>query len=116
MADAGAIAPTDRLRRSPIYRVLQEAGAEFTDINGAAVAFEFAGAAGDEIAAARMMALADLSPLPRVGCKGSGALDWVRSQGIDIGADNNFAYAQPGGEAGCALSLATPVSAQKLTD
>lgn len=104
MADTGAIGPTDRLRRSPIYRVLEETGAEFTEINGAAVTSDFGGAAGDEIAAARMMAIADLSPLPRIGCKGRGALGWARGRGIEIGDDNNVAYPQPGGEAAARLA------------
>ena len=104
MADTGAIMPTDRLRRSFLYRALEEAGASFTEINGAAVASDFGGAAGDELAAARMIALADLSPLPRIGCKGSGALAWARDQGLTVGERNNSACRQPGGELAARLA------------
>lgn len=103
MADTGAITPTDRLRRSFVYRVLESAGASFADVNGAAVAASF-GPVEDEVAAARMMAIADLSPLPRVGCKGSGALDWTRTHGVTIGDGNNTAYPQPGGELAARLA------------
>jgi len=103
VADAGAIRPTDRLRRSYLYRVLAAAGANFTEINGAAVAADF-GAADAEAAAARVMGLADLSPLPRVGYKGRGALDWARNHGVEIGADNNIAYRQPDGELAARLA------------
>jgi sarcosine oxidase subunit gamma len=84
--------------------VLEEAGANFTEINDAAVATDFGGATGDELAAARSMAIADLSPLPRFGCKGSGALDWSRAQGLTIGDGNNTAYLQPGGELAARLA------------
>ena len=97
MADAGTIRPTERLRRSFMYRVLEEAGANFTEINGAAVAASF-GPVEAEIAAARVIAIADLSPLPRTGYKGHGALDWARKQGIAISDGNNIAHPQPGGE------------------
>lgn len=103
MADTGTIGPTDRLRRSYLYRVLAAAGANFTEINGAAVAADF-GAADAEAAAARIMGLADLSPLPRVGYKGRGALEWARGHGVDIGEDNNIAYRQPDGELAARLA------------
>ena len=96
MADTGTIAPTDRLRRSPLYRVLEAAGANFAEINGTAVAADF-GAPDAEAEAARKMAIADLSPLARVGFKGRGALDWARGHGVEISDANNVAYRQPGG-------------------
>ena len=104
MADTSTIRPTDRLRRSFLYRVLEQAGARFTEINGAAVASDFGGAAGDELAAARMMALADLSPLSRVGYKGRGALGWAQGQGLTVGERNNTAYRQRGGELAARLA------------
>ncbi|MDH3229930.1 MAG: sarcosine oxidase [Alphaproteobacteria bacterium] len=103
MADTGTIRPTDRLRRSFLYRVLEEAGASFTEINGAAVATSF-GPVEDEIAAARIMAIADLSPLPRIGCKGCGALDRAREHDVEIGDDNNVAYPQAEGELAARLA------------
>ena len=53
--------PTDRPRRSFVYRKLQAAGARFTEINGAAVASDFGDPEG-EVAAARRLGLVDLSP------------------------------------------------------
>lgn len=103
MAATATIVPTERLRRSPVYRLLLSAGATFTEINGAAVAADF-GAAEVETDAARRMGLADLSPLPRAGFKGRGALDWARDRGVEIGDANNAARRQPGGE--LALRLA----------
>lgn len=70
MADTGTIGPAERLRRSPLYRVLEAAGANFTEINGAAVAADF-GTLEADIATAHDMAIADLSPLPRVGYRKS---------------------------------------------
>ncbi len=103
MAQPDSIGPADRPRRSFLYRTLDEAGARFVEINGAAVAVDF-GSAETEPDAARTMAVADLSPLPRFGCNGRGALEWVRGQGISIGDANNAAYAQPDG--GLAARLA----------
>jgi sarcosine oxidase subunit gamma len=103
MPGTGAIYPTDRLRRSFVYRVLEENGASFAEINGAAVAMTL-GAVADELEAARTMAIADLSPLPRVGLKGPGALGWTRRQGVAVPASNNGACRQPRG--GLAARLA----------
>ena len=104
MADEGAIRPTDRLRRSYVYRALEAAGANFTEVNGGAVAADFGAPVEDEAAAARIMAIADLSPLPRVGYKGGGALAWARNHGVKIGRDSNIAYRQPGGELAARLA------------
>lgn len=103
MADAGAIRPTDQPRRSYHYRVLEAAGANFTEINNAAVVTDF-GSPDEEAAAARDMAIADLSPLARVGYKGRRALDWARGHGVTIGDNNNIAYRQPDGELAARLA------------
>lgn len=96
MVGPNTIHPTDRLQRSFVYRILEQAGARFAEVNGAAVAMSF-GAVSDEFAAARNMALADLSPLARVGLKGGGAITWARAQGVEIGDANNVAVDQPDG-------------------
>lgn len=96
MASPDATRPTARLRRSFVYRILEHAGARFAEVNGAAVAMSF-GAVADEIAAARNMGLADLSPLARVGFKGRGAIAWTRAQGVEIGDANNAAAVQSDG-------------------
>jgi len=103
MAENGTTRPSDRLRRSFVYHVLEQAGAHFAEVNGAAVAHDFGNAEAD-LEAARSMGLADLSPLARVGFKGVGALDWVRAEGVTVGDANNTAIRQP--EDGLAARLA----------
>lgn len=103
MAGTGTTRPADRLRRCFVYRILEQEGARFAEINGAAVAASF-GAVDDEIEAARHMALADLSPLPRAGFKGRDALDWAQRQGVAVSDSNNAAHRQAVG--GLAARLA----------
>jgi len=103
-ADATTLRPTDRLRRSFVYRILEASGAVFGDLNGAAVAMSFGASAEAERARARRLGLADLSPLPRTGFKGPGAVEWLIDQGLEIGPDSNRAYRQPGGERAARLA------------
>lgn len=80
--------PEERARRSFIHRRLAEHGAVFAEVAGAAVADHYGGVEG-EVAAAAQLALADLSPLPRIGFKGRNALTWLISQGVrGLQADN----------------------------
>jgi len=88
--------PQNQLRRSPIYRETQKAGAFCEVINGGAVPMQY-GDAEDEVGRARLMAIADLSILPRTGFKGAGTVEWLTAQGLSIGPDSNMAYAQEGG-------------------
>ena len=74
---------TAYLRRSFVRRKLEAAGARFAEVAGAAVAASFANAT-DELATARVMGLADLSPLPRCGFKGAGTADWLAAQGYAV--------------------------------
>jgi sarcosine oxidase subunit gamma len=90
-------------RRSFVYRKLVAAGAEFAEINGGAVAMRYP-AQGNEVDAARRMALADLSVLPHGGLKGRGTVEWLTAQGLTIGADSNKAYRQSGGELAARLA------------
>lgn len=83
------------LRRSFIYRELEAAGARFVAIGDAEVAARYAG--GDETQALIGLGIADLSPLPRTGFKGDGAVDWLAAQGIAIGEASNHAYRQADG-------------------
>jgi sarcosine oxidase subunit gamma len=92
----GDLTPAARLRRSFIWRTLDAAGANYAEINDAAVAADF-GAPDAEAKAARGMGLTDLSPLARVGFKGNGALQWARDHGVKIGQANNVATRQAGG-------------------
>lgn len=82
--------------RGFLYRELAALGARFAEVNGSAAALELAAGEGAEREAARRLGLADVSALRRGGYKGWAALDWLRSQGVDIGA-NNTTVAQPDG-------------------
>jgi sarcosine oxidase, subunit gamma len=97
------IEPHAQLRRSFVYRTLLASGARFAPVNGGAIAIDF-GAPEAELEIARRLGLADLSPLPRTGFKGAGAVEWLQSQGVEIGPDSNRGYRQAGGET--ALRLA----------
>jgi len=91
-----SIDPTDYSVRSFVTRALTRAGARFGPRGESAVAMDF-GTSDDEVARAAGLGLADLSPLPRAGYKGSGALAWLRAQGV-VGLDvDNRATRQPDG-------------------
>ena len=87
--------PESRPRRSFVYRKLRALGARFIEVNDAAVAGAFA-ASEEELEAARALGLADLSPLNRVGFKGTGAADWLAAQGVNVPAVNRAARQDDG--------------------
>jgi sarcosine oxidase subunit gamma len=89
-------APDDFLSRSFVYRKLVKRGANFETLGDAAVARDFGDPAG-EAETARRLGLADLSPLPRLGVKGPGTVDWLAGQGIRIPAESNQAERQASG-------------------
>lgn len=89
-------------RRSFVYRELQGAGAVFAAVGDAAVAAHFNDA--DEDARAARLGLADLSPLPRTGFKGPETADWLKAQGVAVGAESNRAW--PCGRGSLAARLA----------
>ncbi|MGH6954185.1 MAG: sarcosine oxidase [Alphaproteobacteria bacterium] len=101
---AESLSPALRSRRSFVYRELERRGARFTELAGAAVAHDFGADVEREADAARALALADLSPLPRSGFKGAGALAWLGQQGVRGLAADNMADLQDDG--GLALRLA----------
>jgi sarcosine oxidase subunit gamma len=86
----------NQIRRSPIYRETQAAGAFCDVVNSGAVPMHY-GSPDSELGRAQKMAIADLSGLPRTGFKGAGTVDWLQGQGLNIGADSNMAYRQEGG-------------------
>jgi sarcosine oxidase subunit gamma len=102
-ASRPGVEPHAQLRRSFVYRKLRDLGARFEVINGGAVAMDFGNPAA-EVEHAQNLGLADLSPLPRTGFKGSGAVEWLEAQGLAIGTESNRGYRQPAGEV--ALRLA----------
>ena len=82
--------------RSPIDAAVRAAGAVFGELAGVAAVTDFGDADG-EIAVARRLGLADLSPLPRVGFRGPGAREWLAAQGVDLPDEPNRARVQPDG-------------------
>jgi sarcosine oxidase, subunit gamma len=98
-----ALHPSDHLRRSFVTRELQAAGAQFGEENGAAIALDYGDSAREE-ATIRQLGLVDLSPLPRVGFKGQGTVEWLSAQGVTVPPESNRASIQDGG--GLAARLA----------
>ena len=96
--------PHELNRRSPVYRRLAEAGARFSEMNGAAVAVVFTADLDAAAELARNSALADLSPLPRLGVEGPGAATWLRKQGLTIGEEFHRSLPQTSGELAIRLS------------
>jgi sarcosine oxidase subunit gamma len=96
MAALPKVFARNQLRRSPIYRETQAAGAFCEVINNGAVPMHY-GSPDSELGRAQKMAIADLSGLPRTGFKGTGTVEWLQAQGLSIGADSNMAYRQEGG-------------------
>ena len=89
--------PTAYRRRSPVWRELAGLGAEFEEVAGAACARRCGAGEATEAERAGALGLCDLSVLPRHGFKGWAALEWARSCGAAIAAENNRAAAQDDG-------------------
>jgi len=94
---AGKIESDTRLRRSFVWRKLDDLGARFEPLNGGTVAMHY-GDEEEEAELIRRLGLIDLSPLPRTGFKGAGAIEWLQFHGLDVGPESNRGYLQPGGE------------------
>jgi sarcosine oxidase, subunit gamma len=93
----------NQIRRSPVYRETQKAGAFPEVINAGAVPMHYGSVESDTVIATRM-AIADLSVLPHTGFKGAGTIEWLHGQGLTIGPDSNMAYRQEGGELAARLA------------
>lgn len=110
-----ALAPTDNLRRSFLYRTQEALGATFEPVNGFAAAMQCGGDDAAEIAAVRHLALADLSPLRRLGFKGWASANWLKAQGVAFEDDSNRTYAQADGTLIARLSPGEFVALGDLT-
>lgn len=86
---ADDVTPSELPRRSFVQRKL--AGARFVAVGDAALAADCGGKG--EVTLARRLALVDLSPLPRTGFKGPGALAWLDRQGAPAPEADNAAAA-----------------------
>ncbi len=104
------VRPESFARRSPIHHALRAAGASFAPLSGAAIAARFDDA-GAERAAAKRLALADVSPLPRMGLKGKDAFAWLQAEGAGFEPVPNRAFAQ---DDGGLLALLSPNEALAL--
>lgn len=86
-------------RRTALYRALSAEDAEWSALADAAVVQSVPGA-GD----AGKLAIADLSPLPRLGFKGRGTIEAMKKRGVEVEGTPNRAFRQPDG--GLCLVLA----------
>lgn len=100
----GSIAPAAFTRRSYVYRILQQQGAEWAPLRDGAVAMRLGRSTEEEVAIGRRLALADLSPLPRTGFKGAGTIEWLTGQGLAIGPESNMSYRQADGSLAARLA------------
>jgi sarcosine oxidase subunit gamma len=91
--------PEQFLRRSPLLPALKKAGAQWLPIGDAAV-----GDGLGSVEAARHLAIADLSPLPRLGFKGRETIAAMQKRGVEVEPQPNRAFRQPDG--GLCLVLA----------
>ena len=92
--------PRAHIRRSPLANAPEFAGARWVEIGDAALAESFA----LDGAADTRLAIADLSPLPRLGFKGRGTIEAMKKRGVTVEATPNRAFRQADG--GLCLVLA----------
>ncbi len=95
--------PGDFLRRSPIYPKLRVQEAVFGEVAGAAVPLRYR--EGGEETTARMLGIADLSPLPRLGFKGRAVLSRLNTEGMRLEFRPNRAFEQKDGKLAAVLAM-----------
>lgn len=84
--------PQSFLRRTPLRRLLETQGASWRPLADAAIA-----ARTPDKADPAVLAIADLSPLPRLGFKGRGTVPAMQQRGVVLEPKANQAYTQPDG-------------------
>lgn len=89
--------PDSVLRRSPLYRRLQEAGAEFSAWGDGAMAMHCDGDRSLERERIQSLGLIDLSVLPRAGFRGPKTPEWLGAQNLSMVDEPNHAVRQPDG-------------------
>lgn len=93
-----SLSPDSAPRRSPLYRQLQAAGAEFVVWADAAIAMHCDQDRSRDYDRIQHLGLIDLSVLPRIGFKGPGAPAWLTAQGLSpVGAPNRATRQVDGG-------------------
>ena len=85
--------PIEQPKRSMIYRLLLDHGAEFEAYSDSSIAMRYPGNIS-EAENAKSMGIADLSPLPRIGFKGKDTPVWLKQQGVQIPDSANQARGQ----------------------
>lgn len=79
------------LRRNPLHRLHQSLGATFTVRGGSQIVRRYAKNKTSEIVQASTLALADLTPLARIGFKGPETIDWLSERVLSSPARPNQA-------------------------
>ena len=91
------IHPNQFLIRSPHYRTLLAEGAHFIEHRDVVLVDDYGNSAADEAEQAKQLGLVDLTSFARTGFKGKQAIQWAKTQGLNIGEKNNQAYVQDNG-------------------
>ena len=89
--------PNKFLIRSPHYRTLLAEGANFVQHRDVVLVDDYGRSDEEEALQAKQLGLVDLTSLARTGFKGKKAIEWVKSNGLNIGETNNQAYMQESG-------------------
>lgn len=79
------------LRRNPLHRLHRTLGARYTVRGGSQIVRRYAKNKTSEIIQASSLAIADLTPLARIGFKGPETLDWLSERGLLSPAQPNKA-------------------------
>lgn len=90
--------PLTYLRRAPLRRTLEGAGAIWSCLGDTAIAASVpaSGLATGAVATGGLF-LGDLSALPRLGFKGRGTIAAMKARGVTVEAEPNTAFIQPNG-------------------
>jgi sarcosine oxidase subunit gamma len=89
--------PNQFLIRSPHYRTLIAEGANFIEHRDVVLVDDYGNSAADEAEQAKQLGLVDLTSFSRTGFKGKQAIQWAKTQGFNVGENNNQAYLQDNG-------------------
>ncbi|QMU60360.1 MAG: sarcosine oxidase [Gammaproteobacteria bacterium] len=89
--------PNHFLIRSPHYRTLLAEGANFIEHRDVVLVDDYGNSAEEEAIQAKRLGIVDLTSFARSGFKGKQAIQWAKTQGLNIGETNNQAYLQENG-------------------
>ncbi len=91
------INPSQFQIRCPHYRTLIAEGANFIEHRDVVLVNDYGKSPDEEATQAQQLGLIDLTSYARLGFKGKQAIQWAKSQGLNIGEQNNQAYLQNDG-------------------